>query len=84
MEAQRFPAEFDGIVAGAAANFWTQQSTAWIWEGAAALSNPASALSTDKLKLVTSAAVAACDGIDGLVDGLMATAAATTPQASHA
>lgn len=71
MEAQRFPEEFDGIIAGAPANFWTHQSTAWIWEGAAALSNPASALSNEKLKLVTSAAVAACDGIDGLVDGLI-------------
>jgi len=70
MEAQRFPEEFDGIIAGAPANFWTHQSTAWIWEGAAALSDPASALSSDKLKLVTSAAVAACDGIDGLNDGL--------------
>ncbi|TMA26224.1 MAG: tannase/feruloyl esterase family alpha/beta hydrolase [Deltaproteobacteria bacterium] len=71
MEAQRFPEEFDGIIAGAPANFWTHQSTAWIWEGAAALSDPASALSSDKLKLVTSAAVAACDGIDGLNDGLI-------------
>ncbi len=71
MEAERFPEEFDGIIAGASANYWTHQSVAWVWEGAAALAHPGSGLPDDKLRLVTAAAVAACDGIDGLIDGLI-------------
>jgi len=37
MEAQRFPDDYDGIVAGASANYWTHQSAAWVWEARAAL-----------------------------------------------
>jgi hypothetical protein len=68
MEAQRFPDDYDGIVAGAPANYWTHQSTAWVWEGAALLPNP---LSIGQLKAITAAAVQECDAIDGLRDGLI-------------
>jgi feruloyl esterase len=68
MEAQRFPDDYDGIVAGAPANYWTHLSTAWVWEGAALLANP---LSKEQLKAVKAAAVQECDAIDGLRDGLI-------------
>jgi hypothetical protein len=42
MEAQRVPDDYDGIVAGASANYWTHQSAAWVWEARAALDDPAS------------------------------------------
>ena len=68
MEAQRFPDDYDGIVAGAPANYWTHQSTAWVWEGAALLRNP---LSISQLKAISAAVVQECDAIDGLRDGLI-------------
>ena len=68
MEAQRFPDDYDGITAGAPANYWTHQSTAWVWQGAALLSNP---LSVSQLKAITAAVVRECDAIDGLRDGLI-------------
>jgi feruloyl esterase len=68
MEAQRFPDDYDGIVAGAPANYWTRQSTAWVWEGAALIPNR---LSNAQLKAITAAAVQECDAIDGLRDGII-------------
>ncbi len=59
MEAQRYPDDYDGIVAGAAANYWTHQSAAWIWEALAGLG----VLPVSKLPMVNAAAVAACPGI---------------------
>src|SRR3954468_690814 len=58
MEAQRFPDDFDGIVAGAPANFWTHQSAAWVWEALAGLN----VLPVSKLPMLNTAAVAACPG----------------------
>ncbi len=63
MEAQRFPDDYDGIVAGASANFWTHQSAAWVWEARAALDSPASMIPLSKLPVVNQAAVAACPGV---------------------
>ena len=72
MEAQRFPDDYDGLVAGASANFWTHQSAAWVWEEEReGLDNPASIVPPSKLPMITAAAVAACDAIDGVVDGLI-------------
>ncbi len=68
MEAQRFPDDYDGIVAGAPANYWSHQSTAWVWEGTALLASP---LSVNQLKAITAAVVRECDAIDGLRDGLI-------------
>jgi feruloyl esterase len=69
MEAQRFPEDYDGIVAGAPANFWTHQSAAWVWEARATLDNPASFIPTSKLPVIFQAAVAACQGpVPGFVD----------------
>src|SRR5216683_806594 len=63
MEAQRFPDDYDGIVAGASANFWTHQSAAWVWEARATLDDPASAIPLSKLPMINAAAVAACPGV---------------------
>jgi feruloyl esterase len=63
MEAQRFPDDYDGIVAGASANYWTHQSAAWVWEARATLDNPASFIPLSKLPMINTAAVAACPGI---------------------
>lgn len=70
MEAQRFPADYDGIVAGDAANFWTHQMMSEVWNGLVT-GTPETNLSEEKLALVQSAVMDACDGLDGLVDGLI-------------
>lgn len=68
MEAQRFPDDFDGIIGGALANNWTRQSAGHIWQGTALID---AGFTASKLALVAKASVAACDGLDGIVDGLI-------------
>ncbi|HTT63826.1 MAG TPA: tannase/feruloyl esterase family alpha/beta hydrolase [Bryobacteraceae bacterium] len=66
--AQRFPADFDGILAGAPAldNTGTMLARAWWMQGLANNPIPAS-----KLKLVSDAVYEKCDAKDGLKDGLI-------------
>ncbi len=73
MEAQRFPADFNGITAGAPAmNFTTQNTFYHAWN--ARMNTDANGhpiLTADKLPVLHAAAIAACDGLDGLKDGLI-------------
>jgi len=69
IEAQRFPDDFDGIVANAP---WVDQTgftVGAIWNQRALAEGPATLL--DKIKLVTERAMAKCDKLDGLADGLI-------------
>jgi len=70
MEAQRFPRDFDGILAGDAANFWTRQMASEVWNGVVT-SSPDTTLPKEKLQLVQDRAIAACDLLDGAADGLV-------------
>jgi Tannase and feruloyl esterase len=70
MEAQRFPADFDGIIAGDAANFWTHQMASEIWNGVVT-GTPESKLPPEKLQLLQGASLAACDALDGAKDGMV-------------
>jgi hypothetical protein len=70
MEAQRYPADFDGIVAGDAANFWTHQMMGEVWNGVVT-GTPETHLSQEKLELVQNATMEACDALDGAKDGLI-------------
>lgn len=71
MEAQRFPDDYDGIVAGMPANNWTRLMAGDLDGTIAVLQDPASHLPPAALGLLHRAAVAACDGIDGVVDGVL-------------
>jgi feruloyl esterase len=71
MEAQRFPADFYGIVAGAPANFWTHLNFKGLWDERALLDDPASYIPPSKLPALQNAAIAACDTLDGVKDGLI-------------
>ena len=71
MEAQRFPADFDGIVAGDAANYWTRQMTSEVWNGVVT-GSPEAVLPVEKLQLIQDAVLEQCDALDGLKDGLIA------------
>jgi len=77
-EASRFPDDFDGIIAGAAANPKTHLDTWRIWMGLETLKDPASRIPKDKYPAIHQAVVAACDALDGLKDGLI-----SDPTACH-
>ncbi len=71
MEAQRYPADFDGLVVGAPANRWSHLFTAFVWNELAQLRTPESRIPVAKLPALQSAVLAACDRLDGVQDGLL-------------
>jgi hypothetical protein len=71
MEVQRYPADYDGIIAGAPANFWTHLLTGAIWNLQATLTDPASYIPSSKLPAIEAAALEACDALDGVKDGVI-------------
>src|SRR5215469_12711818 len=71
MEAQRFPADYDGIIAGAPSNYNTHLLAGFITNIQAAEADPASYITPAKLPAIESAALAACDALDGLKDGVI-------------
>lgn len=73
MMAQNYPGLFDGIVAGAPSNFYPDLLMWLLWSGlkqSPVRGQPV--ISTAKRQLITQRVVAACDAIDGAVDGLIA------------
>jgi feruloyl esterase len=78
MEAERFADDFDGIIAGAPANNWTHLMAGFLWDERALLDDPTSAIPLAKLPAIQKAAVAQCDALDGLKDGLI-----EDPRACH-
>ena len=76
MEAQRYPEDFDGIVAGAPANNWSQLFTGFVWNERALSEEPASMIPPAKLPAIQKAVLAACDAQDGVKDGLIENPAA--------
>src|SRR5579862_9314821 len=71
MEAQRFPADFDGILAGAPANFWTHLLAAGVDIAKTIYTDPAGYISSTKIPAVAAAVLAACDAQDGVKDGII-------------
>jgi feruloyl esterase len=71
MEAQRFPADYDGIVAGAPANYWTHLLTSAVWDAQATTSDQASYIPSSKLPAIARAVNQACDAQDGVIDGIV-------------
>jgi Tannase and feruloyl esterase len=71
MAAQRYPEDFDGIVAGAPANNQTQLCAWRIAVEAKILQEPTRIVPQTKLALVNGAVLAACDALDGVTDGLL-------------
>lgn len=70
MEAQRYPDDYDGIIAGNPAADRTNEIVGYLGVWLATHDrNGAEQLPAAKLPLVTRAAVAACDSIDGVKDG---------------
>jgi len=71
MEAQRYPEDYDGIIAGAPANYWIHLLAAGIWNTQSLALNPASYISAKKLPAIASAVNDACDKLDGVADGIL-------------
>ncbi len=70
MEAQRFPEDYDGILAGAPANAWSTM----VGAGVAAiqkLGDPRAYIPDWKLGSIQKAALDACDAQDGVKDGII-------------
>jgi feruloyl esterase len=70
-EAQKFPADFDGIVAGAPANYQTHLHVWSVWVAQQMNQTPDSYLPPAKLAVLHKAVLAACDAEDGVKDGLL-------------
>ena len=70
MEAQRFPADYDGIIAGAPANYWTRLLSAGMLMQGIILEGDGY-IPASKLAAITAKAMAACDAQDGVTDGLL-------------
>ena len=71
MEAERFPKDFDGILAGAPAYNWTALVSAATADDQALMATPAAYLPASKLPAITAAVLKACDAQDGLEDGVV-------------
>jgi feruloyl esterase len=71
MEAQRYPEDYDGILAGAPANYWTHLLASALWDAQATTNDPASYIPSSKVPAIAKAVVAACDADDGVKDGIV-------------
>jgi feruloyl esterase len=72
VSAARFPADFDGIIARAPANYWSGLFTQFLRHGQRQLSSPAAALGPEQARIVEQTALRQCDALDGLADGTIA------------
>jgi hypothetical protein len=71
MEAQRYPDDYDGIIAGAPANYWTHLVTSAIWDMHATTLDPASYIPASKIPAIAHGVLAACDAKDAVKDGIL-------------
>jgi feruloyl esterase len=78
MEAQRFPTDYNGILAGAPANNWTRLLTNGTRLNQALLLQPGAYFSSAKLPAIQSAVLAACGAQSGVNDGFV-----NNPPACH-
>jgi feruloyl esterase len=70
-EVQKFPTDFDGVIAGAPANYWTHLTSAAAWVGQAVNKTDASLIPPAKYPLIHEAAINACDMLDGVKDNVI-------------
>ncbi len=72
MEAQRFPGDYDGIVAGdPTADFVRLTLGGRLWEAIQTLKDPAHYIPARKIATIAAAALKACDALDGVQDGVI-------------
>lgn len=77
-EAQKFPADFDGIIAGSPALDTTGRASFAVWIAQNTHKTDASFIPAEKFPMIHDAALAACDALDGVQDRVI-----TEPRACH-
>lgn len=73
-EVQQYPQDFDGVIAGAPGNNRVALNAEFLWRfqsNRAAGTNSPTILTNAKASLITQRAIAACDALDGVTDGVM-------------
>lgn len=70
-EASRYPDDFEGIIAGSAANPKTHEDAWRLWLAGNTIKSPETRIPTEKYAAIHRAVLAACDALDGLKDGLI-------------
>lgn len=70
-EAQRYPADYDGIIAGAPANYMLHLHIWSLWVAQAVHQSEESYIPPAKYPLIHDAVMQACDAMDGVKDGVL-------------
>lgn len=78
MEAQRYPEDYDGILAGAPANYWTHLLSSALYDAQTTTLDAASYIPASKIPTIAKAVNEACDALDGVKDGVL-----TDPRLCH-
>lgn len=71
MEAQRYPEDYDGILAGAPANYWTHLVSLAAYDTKKLTSESVNYIPSSKIPAIAAAVNAACDDKDGVKDGIL-------------
>jgi feruloyl esterase len=69
--AQRYPADFDGIVAGSPGLDWTSRALSAVRVNQAFEKDPAAKVPAAKFAAINAAVMDKCDGLDGVKDGVL-------------
>ena len=69
--AQMFPTDFDGIIAGSPGLDWTGRAAGAVRIEQFIQKNENGRIPAEKLRMLNSAVINACDGLDGLKDGII-------------
>jgi feruloyl esterase len=70
-EAQMYPGDFDGIIAGTPVSDWVGRALGSVWMGQATHATEGSAIPAAKYAAIHKAALDACDALDGVKDGVI-------------
>ena len=71
MEAQRFPDDFDGVIVGAPAIYWTQEAARNAWVAEAMRQGEPAYIPPNKYQAIHDAVLEACDSLDGVRDRVL-------------
>jgi hypothetical protein len=81
--AQRYPQDYNGILSGAPAIHFDRFQAEMLWPQMVQYLDTGGIISTAKKTLATNAAIAACDALDGVVDGIIGDPRACTYDAQR-